>query len=110
MGPDNGIGRCFSSPISQSLNDSGFKTPPPKKTVPTNRSPPSDASLVNSIKKLSPPKSANRSSSTSKSSELDYPKRPSDWKIEIAAPSLPSLKAAGEVGKSNFVVSESEEN
>ncbi|KAB2636394.1 microtubule-associated protein TORTIFOLIA1 [Pyrus ussuriensis x Pyrus communis] len=41
---DNGIGRC-SPPSLKSSDDPGFRTPQPKKTVPTNRSPPSDASL-----------------------------------------------------------------
>ncbi|ONI30616.1 hypothetical protein PRUPE_1G262400 [Prunus persica] len=83
---DNGFGRCF-PPISKSSDDSNFRTPQPKKTVPTtNRSPPSDGSLVTTAKKGN-----ERKSETSLFSKQDH-KKPSDWKIEIAMPNSPSSK------------------
>ncbi|XP_016647023.1 PREDICTED: uncharacterized protein LOC103321477 [Prunus mume] len=83
---DNGFGGCF-PPISKSSDDSSFRTPQPKKTVPTtNRSPPSDGSLVTTAKKGN-----ERKSETSLFSKQDH-KKPSDWKIEIAMPNSPSSK------------------
>ncbi|XP_021908700.1 TORTIFOLIA1-like protein 4 [Carica papaya] len=49
---DNGVVGCF-PPVNKSTSDAGFKTPRPKKTVPTDsRSPPpSDSSVVTTAKK-----------------------------------------------------------
>ncbi|KAB2628574.1 microtubule-associated protein TORTIFOLIA1 [Pyrus ussuriensis x Pyrus communis] len=60
---DNGIGRC-SPPSLKSSDDPGFRTPQPKKTVPTNRSPPSDASLVTTAKKGNPLSRSDRNPDT----------------------------------------------
>lgn len=94
MGPDNGSGGCF-PPISTSPNYDGFKTPKPKKTVPTNRSPPSAISLVTTAKRESPPKSNGRNSSTAMFCKLDH-KKPSDWKFEVAVSNSFSSKVACE--------------
>ncbi|XP_048430547.1 TORTIFOLIA1-like protein 4 [Pyrus x bretschneideri] len=60
---DNGIGRG-SPPSLKSSDDPGFRTPQPKKTVPTNRSPPSDASLVTTAKKGNPLSRSDRNPDT----------------------------------------------
>ena len=104
---DNGAVRCF-SPLSKSSQDWSFRTPQPKKsTVPTNRSPPSDVdgSLRSSVKKGSPIKSSDRNQTTTVLSKADQPKKPANFKIEIAVPSPPSLKEIQEdnVGKSEAV-------
>ncbi|KAK9935580.1 hypothetical protein M0R45_022679 [Rubus argutus] len=86
---DNENDRSFPT-ISKSSNDSGFRSPQTKKTVPTNRSPPSNGSLVTTAKKGSP-QSRNGRSDTTKLTTLDH-KKPSDWKIEIKMPISPSSK------------------
>lgn len=63
----------------------GFKTPLPKKAVPTNRSPPSDASFVTAAKKHSAVKSNNNNSKTAMFHNLDH-KKPTSWKNEIDIP------------------------
>ena len=110
MGPVNSSGRCFPS-ISKSSNNDAFKTPKPKKTVPTNRSPPSNDSFVTPSKKESPPKSNDRNSSAAMHRKVDH-KKPSDWKIEVAVPNSLSLKVACEDGikRSDFDRLESGEN
>lgn len=110
MGPDNGSGRCFPS-ISNSSNDDGYKTPKPKKTVPTNRSPPSNDSIVTPPKRESPPKSNDRNSSAAMIRKVDH-KKPSGWKIEVAVPNSLSLKVACEddIKRSDFERLESGEN
>ena len=90
MGPDNGIGRC-SPPSLKSSDDAGFRTPQPKKTVPTNRSPPSDASLVTTAKKGSPLTRNDRKPDTAVFSKQEH-KKPTDWKIELATPNSLSSK------------------
>lgn len=96
MGPDNGSGGCL-PPISRSPNYDGFKTPKPKKTVPTNRSPPSAISFVTTAKRGSPPESNDMNSSTAMFCKLDH-KKPSDWKIEVAVSNSLSTKVACEDG------------
>lgn len=73
-------------------NDAGFRTPQTKKTVPTNRSPLSNGSLVTTAKKGSP-QSRNERSDTTKLTKLDH-KKPADWKIEIKMPNSPSSKVS----------------
>lgn len=109
VGLDNGISRCF-PPLSKSTQDGGFKTPQPKKTAPTNRSPPSgsDGSFANSVKKGSPLKSNDQNST-----KVDHSKKPFGWKIEIAVPSAPSSEMVREdnnVGRNDFAVSDCREN
>ncbi|KAM1065602.1 hypothetical protein FF2_020925 [Malus domestica] len=88
---DNGIGRC-SPPSSKSSDDAGCcRNPQPKKTVPTNRSPPSDASLVTTAKKGSPLSRNDRKPDTAVFSKQDH-KKPTDWKFEIATPNSLSSK------------------
>lgn len=108
--PDNGSGRCFPS-ISNSSNDDGYKTPKPKKTVPTNRSPPSNDSIVTPPKRESPPKSNDRNSSAAMIRKVDH-KKPSGWKIEVAVPNSLSLNVACEddIKRSDFERLESGEN
>ncbi|KAM1741475.1 hypothetical protein ACFX13_011688 [Malus domestica] len=86
---DNGIGRC-SPPSLKSSDDAGFRTPQPKKAVPTNRSPPSDTSLVTTPKKGSPSSRSDRKPDAAVFAKQDH-KKPSDWKIEIATPNSLSL-------------------
>lgn len=108
-GPDNDIRRCF----SRSSHDPGFKTPQPKKTVPTNRAPPpSEGSLVDNAKKGSFPKNNDRNSSTTILCKLDHPKKPSALKIEVAVPSSISSKVAHEddTEKNGSMVLESGKN
>ena len=114
IGLDNSIGRCF-PPLSKSSQDSGYKTPQPKRRVPTNRSPPSDSdgSMPNSVKKGSPLRTNDRNSTSTTSCNVDHPKKPSQWKIEIAVPSSASSKVACEdndVRKNDSPASESGEN
>ncbi|PON46540.1 Armadillo-type fold containing protein [Parasponia andersonii] len=111
--PDNSSGRCF-LPLSKSSQDSSSKTRQQKNEVPTNRSPPSDSdfSLPNSVKKGSPV-SSDRNSTTTMSRKVDHPKKPSQWKIEIAVPSSPSSKVVREdnvVGKNESPVLGNGEN
>lgn len=87
-GPDNENDRSFPT-IS---NDAGFRTPQTKKTVPTNRSPLSNGSLVTTAKKGSP-QSRNERSDTTKLTKLDH-RKPADWKIEIKMPNSPSSKVS----------------
>jgi len=101
MGPDNRSGGCF-PPISKSPNYDGFKTPKPKKTVPTNRSPPSAISFVTTAKRESPPKSNDRNSSTALFCKLDH-KKPSDWKSEDVSNSFSSKLACEDgIKRSDF--------
>lgn len=111
MGPDNDISRCL-PPISKSSHDSGFKTPQPKKTVPTNMTPPSEGSLVNTAKKGILLKSNDRNSSKTSMCKLDHHKKSSVWNIEVAVPSSISSKVAREddTGKNSSMVQESGEN
>lgn len=106
---DNGISR-FSPPLSKSTQDGGFKTTQSKKTVPTNRSPPSgsDGSFANSVKKGSPLKSNDKSAT-----KVDQLKKPFGWKVEIAVPSAPSSKVAREddnVERNDLAVLDCREN
>lgn len=95
MGADNGNGGCF-HPISQSPNTDVFKTSKPRKTVPTNRSPPSAIS-VPSTNRVSHQKSNDRHSSADMFNKLDH-KETSGCKIEAADLNTPSLKLACEDG------------
>ncbi|KAF3431353.1 hypothetical protein FNV43_RR26084 [Rhamnella rubrinervis] len=108
---DNDINRCF-PPISKGSQDAAFKIPQPKKTVPTNRTPPSEGSLVNTAKKGNLLKSNDRNSSATSKCKQDHHKKSSLWNIEVAAPSSISSKVAHEddTGKNSFMVQESGEN
>ena len=110
MGPDNESDRSFHT-VSKSSNDAGFRSPPAKKTVPTNRSPPSNGSLVTTAKKGSPQGRIERSSDTTKLTKLDHKKSP-EWKIEIATPNSASSKVsqADDVVKRDFDDEESGKN
>ncbi|KAF5449767.1 hypothetical protein F2P56_030179 [Juglans regia] len=92
---DNSTGGCF-HPISQIPNNDVFKTPKPKKTVPTNRSQPS-ASFVTSTNRDCHQKSNDRHSSADMFSKLDH-KETSGCKIEVAVPNSSSSKLACEDG------------
>ncbi|XP_061991805.1 TORTIFOLIA1-like protein 4 [Rosa rugosa] len=107
---DNENDRSFAA-VSKSSNDAGFRTPQTKKTVPTNRSPPSNGSLVTTAKKGSPQSRYERSSDTTKLNKLDHMK-PSDWKIEIAMPNSASSKVshADDIVASDFGDGESGKN
>ncbi|KAL6189793.1 hypothetical protein ACLB2K_036195 [Fragaria x ananassa] len=107
---DNENDRSFPT-VSKSSNDAVFRIPQTKKTVPTNRSPPSNSSLVATAKKGSSQGRTERSSDTIKPSKLDH-KKPSDWKIEIATPNSASLKVshADDIVKSDFKDGESGKN
>ncbi|KAF5726782.1 ARM repeat superfamily protein putative isoform 3 [Tripterygium wilfordii] len=80
--------------MSKRSDDGGLKTPPQKKTIPTNRSPPSD-SFVTTAKRSSTPLSTSRSSNATAIRKLNHNKS-SEWKIEITGPQSPSLTAACE--------------
>ncbi|XP_031282392.1 TORTIFOLIA1-like protein 4 [Pistacia vera] len=81
---DNGSGGCFPS-ITKSFQDVGFKTPPPKKMIPTGSSPSSDSSYGTTAKNEVTLRSSNRKTSTSMLHKSND-KKPSDWKVEIAVP------------------------
>ncbi|KAF5746655.1 ARM repeat superfamily protein putative isoform 4 [Tripterygium wilfordii] len=80
--------------ISKHSDDGGLKTPLQKKTIPTNRSPPSD-SFVTTAKKSSPPFSTSRSSNATAIRELNH-KKSSERKIEITGLHSLSLTAVCE--------------
>lgn len=90
-GPDDTIGESILS-ASTNCREVGLKSPLPKKTVPGNRSPPSNTSAVTTARKQSPVKSINDNSKTVMSHKMDH-KKTSKWKIEVT---LPHDVASGE--------------
>ncbi|KAK6931146.1 hypothetical protein RJ641_002939 [Dillenia turbinata] len=90
---DNVSSGCFPS-VSKSA---GIGTPQAKKLVPTNRSSPSDNSLVTTARNRNPKMGSDGKSVTRESCKLDSG-MPSDWKIEIAVGNSPSLKVSNEAG------------
>ncbi|KDP21273.1 hypothetical protein JCGZ_21744 [Jatropha curcas] len=78
---------CESSPsvASDTSHEISSKSPQPKKTVPANRSPPSDASSVTTARKQSPAKINNDNSKTAMFRKMDH-KKASSWKIDLVLP------------------------
>lgn len=70
IGSDNGKGQC----LPKSSVDTGFKSSQPKKTVPTNGSPPSKVSFLSTIKRESPLKRNDKNLDMGISCELDHAK------------------------------------
>ncbi|XP_050373353.1 TORTIFOLIA1-like protein 4 [Argentina anserina] len=105
---DNENDRSFPA-VSKSSND-GFRTPQTKKTVPTNRFPPSNGSLVTTAKKGSSQGRTERSSDTTKLTKVDH-KKSRDWKCEITMPNSASSKVsrADDIVKCDFEVKDSRE-
>ncbi|KAF2325392.1 hypothetical protein GH714_027388 [Hevea brasiliensis] len=81
---DKAIGESSPS-ASDNSHEVGIKSPQPKKTVPANRSPPSDASSVTTARKQYSVKTNNDNSKTAMCRKMDH-RKSSTWKIEIALP------------------------
>ncbi|OAY49917.1 TORTIFOLIA1-like protein 4 isoform X2 [Manihot esculenta] len=75
-----------SSPsASHNSHEVSFRSPQPKKILPGNRSPPSDASPVTTARKQCSVKNNNDNPKTAMGRKMDH-RKTSAWKIEIALP------------------------
>uniref|UniRef100_A0A2P2IR06 TORTIFOLIA1/SINE1-2 N-terminal domain-containing protein n=1 Tax=Rhizophora mucronata TaxID=61149 RepID=A0A2P2IR06_RHIMU len=106
IGPDNAIGASSSS-VSTSSHDVNFKTSAPRKPVPTNKSPLSDASFVNIVRKQSSANCNEKNSKVANFYELDH-RKPSSWKIEVAIPQ--EMASGDDVSWQDSGLQESREN